>query len=358
MNLKNIALLLPLIAIVFVSCARPEEMTASAAPKSAAPLSVATVTAAPEAVAQQLALTGTLEANEESAVAANTSGQVTRIFVERGSYVTKGAPLIQLDTRKASLSATEAQAQLESARTQKQLADSECERNRRLFERHVITVEEYEKITASCKAENQSLAAAESRQRQAVVTVADATVRAPFSGIVSERFVNVGEYVTTSTKVVHLVESDPVRVELAAGERDASAIRVGQTLTFSVKGRPGKTYEATVRYVAPALRASTRDLVFEAVAPNASGELKPGMFATAKLDTGSQTLVVVPRSALRTDGQTAHAFVVTNGRLEERIVHVARELGDRVAVASGIASGERVAIGIDDRFKDGLAVAE
>ena len=167
-----------------------------------------------------------------------------------------------------------------------------------------LTTAEFEKTAASCKVQTQSLAAAESRQRQAQISVGDSTVRAPFGGTVSERYVNVGEYVRADTRVAQIVQSDPLRIELSAGEAHASAVHEGQTLRFQVKTNPGKTYTGTVKYVAPALRASTRDLVFEAVVPNPDGALKAGMFVTAWLETGTEERVVVPKSALRADGDT------------------------------------------------------
>jgi membrane fusion protein, multidrug efflux system len=323
-----------------------------------APIKVASLVAAAESVPRLLPLTGTLKASAESAVAANANGRISRTLVERGSVVAKGAPLAILDQRMASLSAEEARANLEGIRSQKQLADSTCERNRRLFQRHVITAEEFEKADSTCRVQSHSLAAAESRQRQATVSLTDATIRAPFAGVVLERFVNVGEYVTANTKIVELVQNDPVRLELVAGEQDAAAVHVGQAVTFEVKAMPGQSFTATVRYVAPALREATRDLVFEAVAPNADGRMKPGMFATAWLQTGTESVVVVPQSALWKSGETMRAFVIKNGHLEERVVHVGRDLDGRAILKAGIAAGERIVRETSGQLKDGLAVKD
>lgn len=347
-----------LVAVLGHACSTPPAKNPSTASAPAAPVKVASVVAATESVPRLISLTGTLKANAESSVAANANGQISRTFVERGSVVARGAPLATLDRRMALLSAAEARANLEGIRSQKELADSACERNQRLFKRHIITAEEFEKTDSTCKVQKQSLAAAESRQRQATVSLADATVRAPFAGVVVERFVNVGEYVTANTKIVELVQSDPVRIELVAGELDAAVVHVGQTVTFEVKAMPGKSFTATIRYVAPALREATRDLVFEAVASNANGGLKPGMFATAWLEAGMESTVMVPQTALWKSGETVRAFVIKNGHLEERVVHVARELGGRAAVKAGIAAGDRIVSDASKQLKDGLAVVD
>jgi len=345
------------VTLLHAACARQAEKTPSAS-QTSPPTKVVAVVAKSEPIAHLLPVTGTLKANAESSVAANAAGQVVRTFVERGSHVKKGAVLVELDRRNAALAVAEARANLAGTRSQKELADNECERNRRLFDRHIITEQEFAKISSSCEVQGQSLAAAKSKQQQADVVLNDATVRAPFDGIVSERFVNVGEYVTANTKVADLVQSDPVRLELTAGESDTPAVHVGQTLKFEVRSAAGQTFTATVRYVAPALRAATRDLVFEAVALNPDGILKPGSFATAWLETGTEQSVVIPSSALRKDGDTVHAFVIKDGHIEERIVHVGREIGDRTAITTGIADGERLVQKATDTLKDGLEVVE
>jgi len=346
-----------LITSAGLACTSPSaESTPSVADKG--PVKVATFIAKTEAIPRLLPLTGTLKANADSDVAANAAGQVIRTFIERGSIVSKGTPLVLLDARMVSLSAAEARANLEGIRTQKVLADSECERNQKLFEKHAVTQQEFEKTDSACKLNKQSLAAAESRHRQAALTQGDATVRAPFDGVVSERFVNVGEYVQAATKIAQVVQTDPIRIELTAGEMDATAIHVGQTLLFQVKSIPGRVFSGTVQYVAPALRKATRDLVFEAVVQNSGKLLKPGMFATATLEGSTEDHVIVPQSALQKNGDDFRAFVVTNGHLEERVVQKTRDLGDRAVIGRGIAAGERVVATADENLNDGLTIVE
>ena len=353
-SIATLALALGLVALG--ACA-PPPAESSRQVADTAPVKVETLVAKPESVPRLLTLVGTLRPNAESAVAANANGKVQRALVERGTRVAKGAMLVVLDNRTTALTAAEAQANLEATKIQKSQADADCERNRRLYARQVVTTAEFEKAEASCKVQSQSLVAAESRQKQAEISVGDSTVRAPFSGTVSERYVNVGEYVRADTKVAQIVQTDPLRIELTAGEADASAVHEGLTLGFQVKANPGKTYTGTVKYVAPGLRASTRDLVFEAVVPNPDDSLKAGMFVTAWLETGTEERIVVPKSALRADGDTLRAFVVKDGRAEERVVHQEREQGERAVLGAGIAAGERVVVQAAG-LKDGVAVVE
>jgi membrane fusion protein, multidrug efflux system len=345
-----------LLLVAAAGCSPPPAQARPA--PDAAPIKVASAPLALTPVPRRLMLTGTLKANAESAVAANASGQVVRTHVERGSVVRKGAPLVTLDARATGLARTDSQAALDGARAQRAQADSECARTRRLFEKRLVSQQELDQANARCKVEAEAVAAAEARLAQASISVGDATVRAPFDGIVTERAVDVGEYVRPESAIATVVAVDPLRIELTIGETDAGLIAVGQSLTFQVKAVPGRIFTGTVRYVAPALRAATRDLVFEAVVPNADGALKAGTFATAWLETGTEERVVVPAAALCRDGDTLRAFVVTGGRVEERVVQRERELGDRAVIAVGLAAGDRLITTCSADLRDGAPVVE
>jgi membrane fusion protein (multidrug efflux system) len=158
--------------------------------------------------------------------------------------------------------------------------------------------------------------------------------------------------------VVHLVDLDPLRLELTIPEADFAAVKEGQKVDFQVDAFPGETFTGTVRYIGPSVRATTRDLVFEALVPNADRRLKPGLFASAQLVIGTQPLPVVPLSALRHDGDTWRAFVVADKQLEERVVAMGPTEGDQVAVLLGLTAGERVVAHPTEKTADGVAVTE
>ncbi len=97
-----------------------------------------------------------------------------------------------------------------------------------------------------------------------------------------------------------------------------------------------------VHYIGPSVRAQTRDLVFEAIVPNKDEAVASGLFATARLDAGTQTLAVVPKSALRIDGETTRLYAVVDKHIEERVVQTGAQRGDRVAILNGAKAGEAV----------------
>jgi membrane fusion protein, multidrug efflux system len=348
----TLRILIPMIALA--GCTKPlAQKNERPKPK---PIQVETVAIVEREVPSTLLLAGTLKANQESDLAANASGKVLRTMVERGSYVSSGQAVAQLDIRMASLSENEAEANVETARTQRSAAQAECARYDRLFQRGIITQQEYERQTTSCKTATSSTAAAETHVELAKETLSNGTVRAPFAGLVSERFVAVGEYVMPSTRVAHIVDIDPLRLELTIPEQNMAAVQKGLKVDFQVAAFPNRTFSGVVHYIGPSVRATTRDLVFEALVPNKEKLLRPGLFATAHLDAGTQKLPVVPTSALKQDGETTRAFAIVEKHVEERLVQVGPTEGDLTAILKGLSAGERVAAHPSDQISDGTEV--
>lgn len=348
-------LLLVCWAPLFGGCNQPSaaSVEARARPK---PLAVATVVVGERELPSTLMLAGTLKANQESDVAANASGRVMRTTVERGSYVSNGQTLAQLDVRMATLSAREAEANVETAQTQRASAAEECTRYKRLLDRGAISQQEYDRQTTSCKTTTSAATAAETRAALANQTLSDGTVRAPFPGLVSERYVSVGEYVMPSTKVAHVVDIDPLRLELTIPEQNMGAVRQGQEVSFHVGAFPHRTFTGLVHYIGPAVRATTRDLVFEATVSNKDKLLRPGLFATAQLDVGKQKLPVVPASAVKTEGDTTRLFAVVEKHVEERIVQLGPAENDVVGILKGVSAGERIVAKPGEAISDGVEV--
>jgi membrane fusion protein, multidrug efflux system len=342
-------------ALLLAGCAQPTAQSAEGH-AHAKPVHVDSVLVVTRDMPNTLLLAGTLKPNQESELAANATGRVTRTTVERGSYVGRGSIIAQLDTRAANLSAMEAEANAQTQRAQKAHADDECARYDGLFQRGAITKQEYERQTSACKTATSSTAAAETRVELTKQTLADGTVRAPFPGLVSERYVSVGEYVMPSTRVAHVVDIDPLRLELTIPEQNLSAVKMGQLVQFQVGAYPNQSFEGTVHYIGPAVRATTRDLVFEALVPNKEKLLRPGLFATAHLDVGTQKLPVVPKSAIKQDGDTTRVFAVVDKHVEERVVQLGPAVESVVAVVKGLVAGERIADRPSDQLSDGVEV--
>jgi membrane fusion protein (multidrug efflux system) len=198
--------------------------------------------------------------------------------------------------------------------------------------------------------------AASARERLASKAVNDAAIRAPFSGMVVERAVDLGEYVTVGHRIATLVEVDPLRLELFVPESASASVKQGNEVEFAVKAFPNERFKGQIRYVGPVLRQTTHDLVIEALVDNHDARLRPGMFAEAQLSVGEARLPLIPMSAFSSAGTTAHVFVVMGGVAEERVILLGPQYGDNVAVLEGLRPNERVILQPSEEIRDGVRV--
>jgi membrane fusion protein (multidrug efflux system) len=307
-------------------------------------------------VPKMLRLTGVLSSNERTDLAANASGRVVKTFVERGDHVAAGALLAQLDTRSAALTRAEAEANAASAATQLTNLLADCQRYQSLLAKGAITQQEYDRQATSCETQAASEEAARARAAAAVQTVSDSSIRAPFSGVIAERFAHVGDYVHSDTRVVTLLVDDPLRLELTVPEANVSSVHPGLAVSFATVAVPGRTFTATVKYMGGEIRPATRDLVVEAVTDNPDHALLPGMFVTAEIPVGQVTLPVVPAKAVVDRDGSDMLFAVVDGHLETRVVQLGAKVGDLVAVADGVKKGEQVVVSPPANAVDGAQV--
>jgi RND family efflux transporter MFP subunit len=314
---------------------------------------VETVTVAQKPMPQYLTLTGSLRANEESDLGANATGRVVATYCERGQAVKRGQVLVVLDARGEALAATAAQAQAKVAQSQLEQARRDCERVKHLLETGAISQAEFDRQTATCTSQQWSAAAAEAQQQSATKVLGDTNIRAPFDGVVGERYVNVGQYVQGNTRVASIYQDDPLRLQLTVPEENVSAVKQDSPVTFTVVAYGDQTFTGQVKYISPNLREATRDLVVEAVVPNADGRLKPGMFAVAKLLLSMTPQPVVPPAALLRDDTGARLFAVVNHQAQERLVQLGETQDDSVAVLTGVRPGEAVVLHPGPDLRDG-----
>lgn len=324
-------------------------------------------------------LSGTLVGGQEAQVAAGAAGKVVATFVERGAHVKKGAVLARLDARALTAQAAQAAADVEAVKAQAAQAQLDCERTERLFEKGAITKADYERAHTQCATTRWSVSAAEARKTLTAEALRDTEILAPFAGMVVERAITAGEYVRPDSRVATLVAVDQLRVEITVPEADIALVKPGLQVSFrAASGDANRVYTGTLRYVGPAVRRQSRDVVVEAIFKNEANQLKPGMFVTARLPLGEQKLPVVPAKAIRDDGNLKHVYVVVGDRLEDRLVQTgdvapagaaggaqaaggqaggaaAAAAGD-VPVVSGIKPGERVVAELTADVRDGARV--
>jgi RND family efflux transporter MFP subunit len=317
--------------------------------------------------------TGSFTADEVSDVAPETSGQVAATPVDVGDRVERGAVIARLNTADAELRRDQARAGLQQAeaalaqaRERYNLARANAARYEALVKtgdvsRTVAEQNASESETARQGVATGEAAVAEARSRVALAdkALADTTVRAPFTGFITDRPVAVGEYVTTSSKIATVMKLDPIRLRLQVPELEAARLRVGQQVDVTVEALADQSLRGRITAINPALDPSTRATIVEAALPNGRGLVRAGMFATARVALGdTANAMFVPKSAMLSDPNTNsfRVFTVQHNVARLRIVQPGPEHAGTVRILSGVNPGDQVVTkGLEQLF-DGAAV--
>jgi membrane fusion protein, multidrug efflux system len=349
---------LALLVFALCGCKKASEATAADKPQTVAlpPVSVEGAFVELRPMPRLLTLTGTVTADRQSEVAANVSGRVVATPIERGRQVKAGETLAIVDSKAAGFSMAATAAQAELAVTQVHQAEEDCARAERLFKEGAIAEAEYKRQQTQCKTQLLSATAARAQAELSAKLAGDTIIRAPFSGAIGERYVNAGEYVQPASKVASIYALDPVRVTVSVPEPAVGKVKEGQSLGLHVAAAPERTFSATVVYLSPTLRQSTRDLVVEAKAPNPDGVLRPGMFATVELTIGQEQLPTVPEDAVVVEGTVKKIYLVKEGRAFELVIRTGVKEDGRIAVLEPLDGKTQVIRRPPPGLRDGAAV--
>jgi len=362
---------------------------------SAPVVPVSAIAAVERPIARFIRATGSLMAEEQADVAAETAGRVVSANIERGSAVSEGAELIRVSATETDAQLKEAQAnaaqlearlgitgggdmdvnavpEVQNAKAGADLAQAEFARIKSLLDQRVVSQSEYDQRRTQAEAARQQyeaakngaaqqyqmLQAARARVALARKAFSDTSVRAPFTGVVAQRLVTSGDYVTKGMKVATIVRVNPLRVQLTVPEQAVSSMAPGQPVIFEVDAYPGRRFEGKIKYVSPALQAEQRALTVEAIVPNADGVLKPGLFATARIEQPGRTPgVLIPSTSVTTLSGTSRVYVVSGDHVEERIVTTGATVDDLIEITKGLKAGERVATKNVGQLADGIKVS-
>jgi multidrug efflux pump subunit AcrA (membrane-fusion protein) len=244
----------------------------------------------------------------------------------------------------------------EKARTQQETAEAQANAARQQYEAALNGARQGWGAVETSQA---SLDAARAQLALADKALADTSIRAPFDGFVSARPVAVGEYVSTNSKIATVVKVGVLKLELQVPEQRAAQVKLGMAVNARVAAWPGRDFTGKVTAVNPSIDPNSRVFILEAKFASPSAELRPGMFATAKvLLPGGENAVFVPRSAVLRDRTTDsyQVFTVENGTARLKVVVPGESDTASMRIASGLTGNETVATGRLDQLFDGAAV--
>lgn len=296
----------------------------------------------PQVFADNLALSGSIEANEQIDVQSEVSGIVESINFNEGTSVSKGQILFKVND-------IELRAQLGKARTAQGLASENERRAKLLLQKEAISQEEYDIASADFKS-------AQSESQLINAQLAKTTIRAPFAGKIGLRSISKGTYVTPTTVVAKLVNTSQVKITFSIPEKYSSQMRVGNSLTFTVAGSKEK-HTAKIYAIEPEVEIETRTLKLRAIAENSQGKLLPGTFANVELPLDKITdALLVPTEALIPIQNGKKIFVAKNGKAKEIVVETGARTNTSILITEGLKAGDTILTTGVMSLKDGSPV--
>lgn len=309
---------------------------------------VSTQVVQPARFAERIELSATVEAPRDATLSARAAGTV-RTVAELGARVEKGDTVARLDDGMPRAAASQARAQIQSAKAALALARENHRRQKPLFEQQIISALEFERIQSQLAQAEATLGQAKAARESAEEQVGNTRVLAPFDGVVEERFVEPGEQVSPGARVLRVVDAAEVKVKAGVPERYATDIQQGAAvdIRFNAYGIEPRT--GTVSFVGHTIDPQTRTFPVEVSLDNADGALKPEMVARLVLTRAVvEGALVVPQNALVRHESGQSLFVVEageKGRIAKRVeVEVGARSDGKVVVTRGLAPGDEVVV--------------
>ncbi len=330
-------------------------------------------------VTRSIRLAGSVEAVEQARLYAKVSGYLKTISVDIGDVVRRDQVVAELNVPEMQGESEAAEARLAEARALEAKAEADlelqkiiAERSRELRERGAVTQQDLDEAVAKQRAAAAALQLARARAKSAAAQLAKvraladyARIKAPYDGIVTERFLNSGALVQAATSgasvspVVTVARVDQVRVFVALPESDVPFVEAEDRAIFVPNGAKLATpFEGHVTRLAGALDPSTRTMRVEVDLPNAERRLLPGMYGslTLALETHRGALTVPSRAVVTEKSGATFVYLVVDGAARRATVRVGIDDGIRAEITEGLEGGETCIVGAPGTISDGVPV--
>jgi len=316
------------------------------------PEAVTTIVAKREIWPAALNVIGTTAAVQGVVVSADLPGTVDHINFESGKAVKVGDVLVELDTRQE-------RAQLAANEAQRDLAKTTFHRTQELYKQGVLSQSDYDNAVAQQKA-------TEANVGEIRATIARKTIRAPFSGILGIRQVNLGQYLPAGQAIVPLQSLNPIYVNFGIPQQEAPKVHVGSVVKVTNQELGRAVLTGRVTAIDSVVNEGTRNIQIQATLSNPGAKLRPGMFVEVQIPIGvDREVVALPTTAINYAPYGDSVYVVTDmkdntGKLyrgvRQQFVKIDANRGDQVAVVSGINPGEEIVTSGVFKLRNGAAV--
>ena len=335
MILTAIGLVIPIAILIAVKALQIGAMIDQGKNFAPPPETVTSAAVMAESWEATLTAVGTLNAVQGVTVAAELPGKVVEIAFEAGAPVEKGDLLLHQDT-------SSEEAQLPGAVAQENLSRTNRERFDQLSAKQLISQAEHDNAVAGAEQ-------AQAQVENIRATIAKKTIRAPFSGHLGIRQVNLGQMLREGDPIVTLQSLDPIYVDFTLPQQQLSLVRMGLTVQVTTDALPGETLQGRITAINPLVDAETRQTKMQATVANRGNKLRPGMFANVAVGLPArQKVLTVPATAVLYAPYGDSVFIVEDAAdnkgkaLRQQFVRLGVKRGDFVAVTGGVKEGETV----------------
>lgn len=329
--------------IVAVCLTLPLAALAQGGPPGGRAVTVETINVEPSSLRESLRAVGSVLADASATLRAEVPGQVVGLHFTDGQRVEKGDRLFSIE-------ATVLEAEVNEARANADQREAEYRRATELIDDQLISATDFDTARAN---HNVSIA----RLRSSEARLSKTVIRAPFSGVVGLRRINIGDYATIGQEVVDVVRLNPLRVEFTLPETQLARVSPGQAVEVTVGAYPDDAFSGTITAIAPQIEVAGRNVTLRAELPNPDFKLRPGLFAqvTITLDRRDDA-IVVPEQAIWPIGNDKTVFVVEDGVAKQRVVRLGQRLPGRVQVIEGLSEGDQLVTAGQMKIFDGASV--
>ena len=289
-------------------------------------------------VPQEAVYTSTVQAYVKNNIAPQMAGRITKINVEIGDFVKEGQVLAEID-----------KAQLLQAQLQLQNQEVELQRLKSLYEEGGLSQSDYDAIQLQYNV----------LKTQVDNLLENTTLRSPINGVVSARNYDVGDMYAMSMPIFTVEQIVPVKLLIGVSETDYSKVKKGDSVTVTADAIPGKTFYGKINRIYPTVDPATRTFTVEVKIDNSYRTLRPGMFARATVNFGSNNNVVIPDVAVVKQQGSGERFVYVlneDNTVTYKKVVLGRRMGAEYEVLEGLQDGDKIVIGGQIRLKDGVKV--
>lgn len=383
------------LAIASAGCTASTEARKIEAKRSA--VTVRTITPERTTIARQVDISGTVISPDQATVSSQVAGVVREAAIELGQEVRPGQVLVRLDPLELELALrrsesllrqTEAQLNIDGdrvkepppndqiaavrlAQAQRDDSRSQLERAVRLSNQGLLPQADMDTAQTRLKVDEaryqaaiedvQSLKASLQDRRAAYALaqkkLADATIRSPVGGRISERLVHPGEYIRENTPVVTIVQMNPLKLRTAVQERHAGVIRPGLMVHFRVEAFPEEIFQGKVAFVSPAVDQETRTFTIEALVDNPGWKLKPGFFAKGVVGTQvDEGIIAIPEETVSTLAGVSSVFIIEKGKVRQQVVTIGTRKGKLLEIREGLKGDEVLAASNLSQLATGVLV--